>query len=124
MFNSATGSPDSVGQLILMPLLFTFFALAARMSARIYWRNFGKRKNHYWYVYPLLVIALYFGFQRIYPLYNPDDFVRTAYAQTITTNKLYYGHYIAFLIPLVSLLGVIVYDLRERATVSRIQAQG
>lgn len=124
MFSGANGSPESLGTLILMPLLFTFFGLAARMSARMYWRNFGVRKAHAWYVYPLLALGLLFGFARIYQIYNPDEFVRMAYSQTILTKKLYYGHFAAFLIPLAALLAVAVYDLRERAMVGRIRAQG
>ncbi|RYG39818.1 hypothetical protein EON79_23680 [bacterium] len=107
------GAPETMGPVLLLPLLFTFFAIAGRVAARTYWRNFGKRKPHWWYVYPLLALALYSGMKWVYFMWNPDILERTMYLQTLITNKVKIAHYLAFLIPLITTIWIVLYDRRE-----------
>lgn len=119
MFSGAYGAPESMNEVLLLPLLFTFFAVAARVAARTYWRNFGRRKPHWWYVYPLLALALLFGAKWIYLLFNPDSLDRTMYLQTLITRKVRVAHYVAFLLPLLTTIGIVLYDRAENERVRR-----
>ena len=114
MFSGSEPAPDTMGPVLLLPLLFTVFAVAARISARAYWRNFGKRKAHWWYVYPLLGLALVFGAAWMYKIYNPDILTRTMYLQTLITLKVRLAHYTAFLLPLFTTIVILLYDRAER----------
>lgn len=123
MFSPGTGAPDSMMPVLLLPLLFTFFALAARISARAYWRNFGKRKPHWWYVYPLLALGLLFGFEKIFLLFNPfSELDRHMYGQTLVERKVRIAHYLAFIVPLISLVGIVLYDRAEASRARRSTA--
>lgn len=123
MFSAATGAPDAMGTVLLLPLLFTFFAVLGRVAARAYWRNYGVRRAHWWYVYPLLAIALIAGFKWIYLMYNPNELDRMMYLQTLITMKVKIAHYLAFLTPLVATIWIVLYDrieaTRDRRTSDR-----
>lgn len=122
MFSGSMGAPDSISDVLLLPLLFTFFALAARISARIYWRNFGKRKRHWWYVYPLLALAIFFGADWMYKMFNPDSLTRMMYLGTLTSRKVLAAHYLSFFIPLLTTIGIVLYDRLEAKRISRMVA--
>lgn len=113
-FTEEAGPPTSMWDLLIMPLLFTFFGVAARIGAAQYQRNFGKRTKHAWYVYPPLAIALTYGLHWIYQLWLPNELSRMVYLNAGLTGRVRYAHYVAFLLPLIALIGVLVYDRRSQ----------
>lgn len=109
-----------MSEVLLLPLIFTFFAVVGRVAARKYWRNFGKRKPHWWYVYPLLALALLFGAQWMFFMFNPNSLDRIMYTQTLITRKVKAAHFMAFLLPLGATIWIVLYDRLES---SRIRSQ-
>ena len=104
-------APESMWDVLLMPLLFTFFGLAVRGAAAAYRNNTGLRPK------PLpvllgtfipLAFALWFGLRWMYQLFSPNDLDQYLYRQSGITRKILYSHWLSVLLPLAAIVGVIL----------------
>ena len=115
MFSTTGMAPESMMDVLLLPLLLTFFGIAARIGAVSYMRTYGKRPNHFLLTYIPLGLAMLIGLSWMYKLYQPDALSREFYAQSLlgVKGRVQKAHYAAFLIPLVATIGIALYDRRQ-----------
>ncbi len=109
---------------LLMPLLFTFFGVAVRGAAAAYRNNTGLRPKRLGVLlgtYLPLAIAMYFGLTFLFHMYNPNSLERYVYLNTLLTKKIKIAHYLAFLLPLLATVGVVLYDRRDAAIDRRVR---
>lgn len=130
--------PDGIGELLLLPLLLTFFGLLVYFLMRT--RDVAKRRVSVWRLLALIpvLVALYVGYKWVGKLFGAiypwqffgggDIFDRTAYRATPMGMKILGGHWAAFGIPAFGLLialGFEIYDrLKTRRGGVRAQAVG
>lgn len=114
-FNPESGSPESALEIMMVPLLFLVFGVLAYSASNRYLENEGKRPKWMPVVYVAFGLALLFGFQKYM-------FTREIlYANTLTTGKVRYAHYLGFLLPLLTSIGIGIREFfRKRANAERL----
>ena len=97
------GCPQSAMDIVFTSFLFAFLGVLMFFASISYERSYGKPAKWWWGSFILIAIGVIFGLQRVVFLSN--DF----YAGTVITNKLKYSHWLAFLVPILSIAGIILY---------------
>ncbi len=113
-------TPPSPIDILLLPGLLTFFGLAVYL---VVWQQTRLRDRlgpARWGGVAVLILALIAGWRPMWDLINPDlgAFYRTSIQ--IFGKKYLYSHYICFLLPLFSLIGVVVLEVLFRRDRARI----
>jgi hypothetical protein len=101
--SAPNGCPQSAMDIVITSFLFTFFGLMMFIGSITYERSYGKPAK--WWRYSTVPIALgaIFGLQRVVFLF---DYI---YANTVTSRKLQISHWLAFLVPVLSIAGIFLY---------------
>lgn len=112
---------------LLMPLLFTFFGVMVRVAAAAYRNNTGVRPKRIPVLlgtYIPLAIALYFASGYMYQMFNPNGAERYIYRMSGITGKVLYSHWIGFFVPIFAAIGIFLYDRKDAAKDRRVRAGG
>lgn len=110
---SPLGCPQSVVDLIVAPLLFAFFGIMIFIGAVRFEATYDKEAKWWKTCFIPLGLALLLGLQKVIFL---TDY---GYRQTVVTRKLYFGHYGAFVIPVVCIVAILLYQRLQKAAHSR-----
>lgn len=113
MFTPTEGSPQSLLEVLIGPFLFAFFGLMLAVGVIKQIQLLGRTPK--WWIGALLptLLAIFLGFQRF--MYRFD----TGYFSTISSRKLDWAHFLAFLGPLFCLILTVALVFRQR----KIEAQ-
>ena len=102
--SSQLGSPQSAMDIVITSLIFAFFGVMWFVAAIRYELSYDKKAKWWKGCFALLGIAALLGLQRMAFLTN------FAYANTVITRKLLYAHYLSFLIPVLCIASIILYN--------------
>jgi hypothetical protein len=106
------GAPEKWYDLLIVPGLAVFFGLLLRFLA---WNRdrMGKRSVAWtWFAIAVLCVGAYVGFRAMWNLYDPD--LSAFYRATIWHRKVLFSHYIGFGLPILALIGVLVWNFAEK----------
>jgi hypothetical protein len=106
------GAPESIVDLLILPTLCVVFSLLLRLGAWGRDRSGGGAK---WLKVASLVPAvfgIYLGGQNLWAMFNPDT--GYLYMKTIGGKKVLLGHYLSLLLPLLTVVGILVWGRIEK----------
>ena len=110
--DGSLGAPDSLLDLMIVPLLALFFGVLMRFVG---WnRHRMGKKSAAWNVLAVVVLGLgvYAGAKTVWNLYDPE--LGSLYRETIWQRRILYAHYAALALPMLALIGVLLWNLFER----------
>lgn len=102
------GSPFSYVDILLLPGALVLFAVFVRFLIWTAERNSGKKSKAKWLPYLLAIGGLILGSRTLWALINPAT--GSLYRSTINSRKILYSHWVAFLLPLLTIVVLIVWD--------------
>ncbi len=112
---SPTGSPHSMIDIMIGPLLLVFFGLMLFIGSIRYEMTYDKVAKWWKWSFLPLGLALVLGIQRFTFIFS------LFYAQTINSKKELIAHWMGWILPLLSIVGVLVYNhMRNRADSRRV----
>jgi ABC-type multidrug transport system permease subunit len=94
-FEPNFASPESMMEIMISPMLFSFFGMMMFIGAIRYEETYGKPATWWKWCYVPLALGLLFGIQRMVFLQD------IMYAQTTYSRKIRIAHYMSFLVPVV-----------------------
>ena len=104
-------APQSLSEVIVVPLLCLFFGLGIWLAAWNRERMYGEKPKWRWVALAPLLLGAYVGWRYFYPLVNPADSV--IYQEAIPfvgRRRVVYGCYFAFLGPTLCALGLALWS--------------
>jgi hypothetical protein len=110
--DSSLGAPENFYDLLIVPMLAVFFGLLVRFLG---WNKHRMgQKSATWNIIAVIVLSIgvYAGARTVWNLYDPE--LGSFYRETIWQRRMLYSHYAALLLPLLALVGVLVWNLIER----------
>ena len=109
------GCPDGMIEVMLESLLFAFFGTMLFIGSARFEMTYDKPAKWWKWCFVPLGVALLFGIQRMYFLH---DFL---YLSTVSTRKQLWSHYLALIIPILCIGGIILFkSLKKRNVESRV----
>ncbi|MBI1333966.1 MAG: hypothetical protein GC165_13925 [Armatimonadetes bacterium] len=106
--SSPTGSPQGMMEILIVPLIFSFFGVMMFIGAYRYEANYDKEAKWWKWCFAPLGIAILLGIQRV-------SFLRSfAYVETVLSRKALWSHYAALIIPILCTVGVALYKVRKK----------
>ncbi len=106
------GAPDKWYDLLIVPGLAVFFGLLIRFLGWNRHRMGKSSKTWTWFAIAVLTLGAYVGFKAMWNLFDPD--LAAFYRATIWQRRVLVSHYIGFGLPLLALIGVLVWNLTEK----------
>ncbi|MGV3614258.1 MAG: hypothetical protein ACO1SV_02880 [Fimbriimonas sp.] len=106
------GAPESFVDLLILPVLAVIFSLLLRLGAWGRDRQGGGAKSLKIAAFIAATLGLFVGIQNLWAMFNPDT--GYLYVKTIDGKKVLFSHYLSFLLPLCTLIGLIVWARVEK----------
>jgi len=108
MFFADSDVPQSITDVLLLPMLVLFFGAAVYAAG--YFRGVQARSlpKFRWVGLVLILVAIYLGFMPFAQLSDP------LYRGAVPGKRVLFGHYIAFFFPVVMALAVMVMEVLYR----------
>jgi hypothetical protein len=113
------GAPTEFSEVLLLPCLMTLFGVALYLLIDLSERRRLRRSRWKWLAYLLVGFGLWTGVRWVWNLWNPDTGLE--YRYTIPYKKVLASHYLAPVIPLIALIGLVWHS---RWTAKRRELQG
>lgn len=113
MWNLPAQVPEKWHEVLILPVLFTIFALLIWFPGRS--AQFKHGVTWKWWALGPLLIALYSGSQ--YFMYMRD----AVYAEMVSVygRKLTYAHYMSFVFPVLVLVGLLVWNKFDKRLIAQ-----
>ena len=105
------GAPDSWLAVVMLPGLLVFFGLLWWFASIVNERNNNRQTIWKWLAVLPLLFALFVGFRYMYYMWNPETgafYRRSMMFGDRVFRRVWVAHYIAWILPLASLLAVLV----------------
>jgi hypothetical protein len=106
------GAPENFVDVLILPVLTVVFALLLRLGG---WGRDRSGGNGKWLkiaaLFPL-AFGIWIGLQQVWAIHNPDT--GYLYAKTIDGKKVLFSHYLSLILPLLTLVGFLVWSRVER----------
>ena len=107
------GAPENFIDILILPMICVTFALLMRLGA---WGREKSGGNAKWLklaAYVPAIFGLWVGFQNLWAMYSPDT--GYLYMKTLEgRRKVLVGHYVSFFLPLLTVLGILIWGRVER----------
>ena len=96
-------------------LVFAFFGVMMFIGAMRFQMTYDKEAKWWKWCFAPLGVSLIFGLQKVVFLTN------YAYLQTVNTRKALFGHYLSFIIPVICVVAILLYNfLKKRGEERRV----
>ena len=106
------GAPANWYELLIMPALAVFFGLLLRFLGWNQSRQGKKSPTWTWMAVAVLALGAYVVFKVMWHLFDPE--LSAFYRNTIWSGKVLASHYLAFGLPVLALIAVLVWNLAEK----------
>lgn len=111
------GSPESWVDVFLLPGILVFLGAIIWIGSWLGDQDKPKANPWRWIAVIPLLFALVIGIQNLWAMHNPETgrfYLETMRAGTRLSRRLLVAHYLTFILPLVSLIVIIIWNKVDR----------